>query len=123
MMKMPGIAIWGAGWVAGAHARGYAASGARIVAVGSRRAESAEALIREHRLDGARVYTDYAQLLADPAVTAVSLCTPNGQHAAEAILAARAGKHVLIEKPVATTPEDFEAVLAARSEERREGKG
>src|SRR5688572_24293756 len=69
--------------------------------------------MREHRLDGARVYTDYAQLLADPAVTAVSLCTPNGQHAAEAILAAQAGKHLLIEKPVATTPDDFNAVLAA----------
>ena len=113
---MVGIAIWGAGWVAEAHVRAYAAGGARIVAVGSRRAESAEGLIARQRLDGARVYTDYARLLADTEVTAVSVCTPNGQHAAEAIAAAQAGKHVLIEKPVATTPADFDAVLEAVSQ-------
>ncbi len=111
-----GIAIWGAGWVAGAHVRAYHAAqapGARIVAVGSRRRESAEVLIAQHGISGARVYTDYAQLLADPDVDAVSLCTPNGQHATEAIAAARAGKHLLIEKPVATNAEDFNAVLRA----------
>ena len=108
-----GIGIWGAGWVAGAHAQAYLANGVRLAAVGSRRAESAAALIQQHGLDGARVYTEYGALLADPEVTAVSLCTPNGQHAAEAIQAARAGKHVLIEKPVATTPADFDAVLSA----------
>ena len=116
LVKMYGAAIWGAGWVAGAHVRGYAASGARVAAVGSRRAESAESLIREHLLEGARVYTDYERLLADPEVEVVSLCTPNGQHAREAILAARAGKHVLIEKPVATTPEDFDAVARTVAE-------
>lgn len=110
-----GVAIWGAGWVAGAHARAYltAPSEARIVAVGGRRAESARALAARHGLPDARAYTDFEGVLADPAVDAVSLCTPNGLHAQEAIAAARAGKHLLIEKPVATTPDDFRAVLAA----------
>jgi predicted dehydrogenase len=111
-----GVAIWGAGWVAGAHARAYRAAGARLVAVGSRREESARALIAQQGLDQAgavRVYTAYERLLADPEVQALSLCTPNGQHAREAVAAAQAGKHVLVEKPVATTPEDFDAVLQA----------
>lgn len=115
-MTNRGVAIWGAGWVAAAHARAYLANamlGARIVAVGSRRESSAQGLIAQHRLDGTRVYTEYDALLRDPEVQIVSLCTPNGQHAAEAIAAAQAGKHLLIEKPVATTPADFEATLAA----------
>jgi predicted dehydrogenase len=111
-----GVAIWGAGWVAGAHTRAYLANAAldiRIAAIGSRREESARALAAQHGLVGARYYTDFDRLLADPDVQIVSLCTPNGQHAREAVAAARAGKHVLIEKPVATTPEDFNATLAA----------
>jgi predicted dehydrogenase len=111
-----GIAIWGAGWVAGAHVRAYLANaglGARIVAIGSRREEGARTLAAQHGIEGARFYTDFAALLADPEVGAVSLCTPNGLHAREAIAAAQAGKHLLIEKPVATTPEDFRAVLRA----------
>ncbi|MGH2370861.1 MAG: Gfo/Idh/MocA family protein, partial [Chloroflexota bacterium] len=82
-------------------------------AVGSRREEGARALAAQHGLEGARFYTDFEHLLADPEVRVVSLCTPNGLHAREAIAAAQAGKHLLIEKPVATTPEDFRKVLAA----------
>jgi predicted dehydrogenase len=110
-----GVAIWGAGWVAGAHARAYLAAGAgvRVVAVGSRREERARALAAEHGVLDARIYTDFEGVLADTAVDAISLCTPNGLHAREAIAAAGAGKHLLIEKPVATTAEDFRAVLTA----------
>ena len=107
------VAIWGAGWVASAHARAYLANGAQIVAVGGRRLESARALAGQFNLNTAQCYDDFARLLADPEVQVVSLCTPNGLHAREAIAAAQAGKHVLIEKPVATTLADFRAVLAA----------
>src|SRR5262245_28639646 len=115
-----GVAIWGAGWVAGAHVRGYQAyqpppggRPVRIAAVGSRRLEGARNLAANFGLVEAKLYTDFAKLLADPAVEVVSLCTPNGLHAAEAVVAAGAGKHLLIEKPVATTAPDLRRVLAA----------
>ena len=115
-----GVAIWGAGWVAGAHTRGYQAyrppeggRPVRVVAVGSRRLEGARDLAARFGLADARLYTDFDRLLADPAVEAVSLCTPNGLHADEAVAAAGAGKHLLIEKPVATTAPDLRRVLAA----------
>ena len=114
-----GVAIWGAGWVAGAHVRAYQAQSrhpARVVAIGSRRAEGAAALAAQYGLAGARITTEFEALLNDPNVHAVSLCTPNGLHAGEAIAAARAGKHLLIEKPVATSAADFAAVTAAVQE-------
>ena len=108
-----GVAIWGAGWVAGAHARAYLANGARIITIGGRKLESCQALATQHGLSDARLVTDFDALLTDPQVQAISLCTPNGLHAREAVQAAAAGKHLLIEKPVATTRADFEGVLAA----------
>lgn len=53
------------------------------------------------------------QALADPTIDAVILCTPSGQHAAQAIRAAEAGKHVLVEKPMALTRADANAMIAA----------
>jgi predicted dehydrogenase len=115
-----GVAIWGAGWVAGAHVRGYqeyappqGGRPVRIVAVGSRRLEGARDLAARFGLAEARLYTDFDRLLAAADVEAVSLCTPNGLHADEAVAAAGAGKHLLIEKPVATTAPDLRRVLAA----------
>jgi predicted dehydrogenase len=52
-------------------------------------------------------------LLADAAVDVVCICTPSGQHAAQAIAAARAGKHVLVEKPMALSLGDADATIAA----------
>jgi predicted dehydrogenase len=53
-----------------------------------------------------RTYTDFASLLADEEIDAVSLCTPHGLHREHAIAAARAGKHVLVEKPMALSVAD-----------------
>jgi predicted dehydrogenase len=47
-----------------------------------------------------RVYNDYGAMLADPSLDAVSVCTPSGMHADQAVTAMRAGKHVVIEKPI-----------------------
>ena len=112
-----GIGIWGAGWVAGAHAMAYESTpGCQIVAIGSRRRESAVNLAGARGLD-CRIYTDYADFLSDPDLDAVSICTPNGLHAPNAVDGAQAGKHLFVEKPVALKPEDLarmrEAVSAA----------
>jgi 1,5-anhydro-D-fructose reductase (1,5-anhydro-D-mannitol-forming) len=62
------------------------------------------------RFGARRAYTDYAEMLADPEVEAVFIATPNAQHADQVVAAAEAGKHVLCDKPMATSVAD-----AARS--------
>ncbi len=67
-------------------------------------------------LSGLSCYRDFEALLADPAVDLVDLCVPNDSHAPMAIQALRAGKHVLVEKPIAlSTSAADEMVQAARS--------
>ncbi len=53
------------------------------------------------------------RLLADPKVDLVDLCVPNDEHARMAIRALEAGKHVLVEKPIALTGADADAMVAA----------
>jgi len=62
---------------------------------------------------GAVVYDSWRTLLDDPAIDAVSICTANTSHAEIAIEALKAGKHVLLEKPMATTLDDCERVVEA----------
>src|SRR5688572_21226252 len=60
----------------------------------------------------ARPYTDYKELLRSPDIDAVVIAGPNSLHAAQTIEALNAGKHVLCEKPMATTREDAKAMMA-----------
>ncbi|MEI9804224.1 MAG: Gfo/Idh/MocA family oxidoreductase [Pseudolabrys sp.] len=62
---------------------------------------------------GLAVTALYADVLADPKIDAVVLCTPHSQHAAEIVAAAKVGKHVFVEKPFTLTREDAEAAIAA----------
>ena len=62
---------------------------------------------------GGRVYESVDELLADDSIDAVSVCSANYSHAEIAIKALRAGKHVLCEKPMATTLADCEKMVAA----------
>lgn len=57
--------------------------------------------------------SDYDALLGDPKIDAVSICVPHNFHAAMAIAAAEVGKHVLVEKPMATTVADANRMVAA----------
>lgn len=68
---------------------------------------------------GGRACDSVEELLAMPEIDAVSICTPNTFHAQMTIQALNAGKHVLCEKPMATTLEDCEAMVAAAKKNRR----
>lgn len=59
------------------------------------------------------LYTDYDEALADPAIDAVSICTPHPLHCPMALAAAAAGKHILVEKPIALTVEEADRMIAA----------
>lgn len=61
----------------------------------------------------AKAYTSYEELLANPEIDAVSVCTPNYLHAPISITALNAGKHVLCEKPMATSKHDAEKMIEA----------
>ena len=106
---------WGiiaTGGIARAFAGGVAHSRTgRVVAVGSRSQESAEKFARE--LGIARAHGSYEALLADAEVQAVYIATPHPQHAEWIIQAARAGKHVLCEKPLALTRAEAERAVEA----------
>ncbi len=110
-MSEIGFGIVGAGRVTRYHAEAIARTdGARLVAVCRSSAE--QAAEAEARF-GVPCETSYEALLARPDVDAVCICTPSGLHAAQAIAAARAGKHVLLEKPMALALADADATIAA----------
>jgi predicted dehydrogenase len=70
-------------------------------------------------LYGGKAFASYQDLLADPSIDAVSVCTANSSHAEISIAALRAGKHVLCEKPMATTQADCDAMVQAAEESGR----
>ncbi len=67
-------------------------------------------------LSGISLYEDYAAMLDDPVVDLVDLCVPNDLHGRMAIQALKAGKPVLVEKPIALTMEEADAMVAAARE-------
>jgi predicted dehydrogenase len=104
------IGIVGLGWVAGAHIETFKhVTGARVTAVCSRRKQDPRELQSKYGIP-LKVYRDYELLLADPDIDVIDICTPHPFHARQAIAAARAGKHLIIEKPVALSWGDAKAV-------------
>lgn len=63
-----------------------------------------------------KAYESYEELLNDPEIDAVSVCAANSVHAEITVAALKAGKHVLCEKPMATTIEDCEEMVKAAEE-------
>ena len=86
--------------------------GARVAAVGSRSAGSAETFARAHGDEGTRVHASYADLVADPEVDVVYVASPHAAHLEHARLAFAAGKPVLCEKPLTLNRRDGEALFA-----------
>jgi len=107
-----GIGVLGTGGIATRVAGSIeAAEGARVAAILSRDHARAAGMATAHA--AATPYVSLDRLLADPAVDAVYVATPNALHAEQAIAALAAGKHVLVEKPMALDVEAAEAMVAA----------
>ncbi len=103
-MKTTGWGIIGPGAIAQNFADGLAGSASgRLVAIASRDPARRQAFAAKNSVAAAHVHADYAALVADPAVEAVYVSTPHPFHAEHAILAIRAGKPVLVEKPAGLT--------------------
>jgi len=108
-----GVAINSCGMVAHEHAKAYLRDPrCEIVGVTSRTRATAEQFVADLGLD-CTIYPDYEALLSDARVQALSITSPNFQHAAEATAAAKAGKHILLEKPPGISHPELDALEAA----------
>ncbi len=113
-MKTRGVAVLGCGTIGQTHIRAVREiDGLRLVGVSARRAEKArETAEREECLGTA----DYRELLGHPEVDLVTITTSSGSHGRIALEALEAGKHVLVEKPMAMTAEEAARVVASARE-------
>jgi len=107
------VGIVGLGWVAGAHIEAFkSVSGANVTSVCSRRELNPSELEKQYGLP-LKAYTSYEAMLADPEAHIVDICTPHPLHPKQAIAAAKAGKHLIIEKPISVTYDDAKAMREA----------
>jgi predicted dehydrogenase len=114
---MLGVGILGAGFFGAYHARAVAAvPGVRLVAVCAEDQPLAEAFAAEH---GGKAYGDHRAMLDDTAVEAVAITAPHHLHCELAVAALKAGKHVLLEKPMALSVAECSRIVAAAASRRR----
>jgi predicted dehydrogenase len=107
-----GWGLWGSGRISHQVAQDMRlVAGARIVAVGSRRLDAAQQFAALHR--GATAHDTLAQLIGQPGVDALYVATPDGCHRDDVLAALAAGKAVLCEKPLATSPADVQMLVDA----------
>ncbi|MCK5801517.1 MAG: Gfo/Idh/MocA family oxidoreductase [Lentisphaeria bacterium] len=117
-MKELKVGLVGLGWVAGAHIGTYKEiEGVEVVAVCEKRPTTAAELEATHGIQ-AKIYTDYEAMLADPELDLdiIDICTPNKFHRDQAVAAAKAGKNIFLEKPIALNYEDAKAIREAIQE-------
>jgi phthalate 4,5-cis-dihydrodiol dehydrogenase len=109
--KPVGLAIAGLGMAGAVMVRAAAAHpGVTIIAAAETHAAPREAFAQDFNV---RVYNDIGAMCADSAVEVVYIATPHQFHAPHAILAAQHGKHIILEKPMALTLADCDAIIAA----------
>ncbi|HEL7630847.1 TPA: Gfo/Idh/MocA family oxidoreductase [Stenotrophomonas maltophilia] len=114
-MSKLGIAIVGTGMIGAVHRRAALLAGAEVRGVAASSPQRAQEVAQVWNV--AHAYRDIEEVVSDPQVQVVHVCTPNHLHRAMAQAALEAGKHVICEKPLATTLEDAQALaaLAART--------
>jgi UDP-N-acetylglucosamine 3-dehydrogenase len=106
------VGIIGLGAFGESHIRAYREIPyVELAAVASRRPEHAREIAARYGIPA--WYGSYEQLIADEAIDAVSITTAEHEHREPAVAALKAGKHVLVEKPLATTLEDARAIVDA----------
>ena len=116
-----GVAICGVGWCASQHIAAFLHNPrTEVTWLVARDADRARANLAKYgvALPHARITTSYDEVLAASDVDIVSIATPNHLHAAQAVAAARAGKHLLLEKP---TGLDADELVSIRDAVRRAG--
>lgn len=107
-----GFGIVGVGMIADFHAQAIAhTQGGRLVGVATRNPDNARAFAQQH--GAAFATTDVAALVARPDVDVICVTTPSGAHLEPALAAVRAGKHVVVEKPIEITTERADELLRA----------
>jgi UDP-N-acetyl-2-amino-2-deoxyglucuronate dehydrogenase len=106
-----GFGIVGAGMISRFHAKALAdVRGAKLVACADTAPGRAQAFGLENACRG---YESLEEMLADPAVNVVTIATPSGAHMDPAVAAAKAGKHVLVEKPLEVTLKKCDRIIEA----------
>lgn len=107
------VGLIGCGRIAEKHLRAFEEHPHRLqlVAACDINRDAAEAVGQRFGIDA--VFTDYRQLLAEAACDAVDICTIHDQHAEQAIAAAESGRHILLEKPMAVSMQQCQAMVAS----------
>jgi predicted dehydrogenase len=106
-----GFGIVGCGMISHFHARAIAdVPGAKLIACFDRVPAAAERLAAAA---GCKAYSSLPAMLADPAIQVVAIATPSGAHWEPAVAAAKAGKHVIVEKPLETTLRRCDQIIEA----------
>lgn len=117
-MSKLGVGVVGVGGIANTHYPGWHKSPhTELVALSDVNQEVLDRIGTAQSVS--RRYLNYSDLLADPDVHIVDVCSPNMFHASQAIAALEAGKHVICEKPLAASPQEVREMIAARD---RSGK-
>lgn len=102
-MKPIRIGIIGCGGISRAHARGYQNLTDLFQVTATCDVVESNAIERGQQLGAKNIYTDYKKMLKEADIDAVDICLPHDIHAEVAISALESGKHVIVEKPIATT--------------------
>ena len=112
-MKFLNVALIGCGIISEDHIRAYAQHNERARIVVCCDIDRDKAAARAALVGDARAVTRFEDVLADPEVQAVEICTPHHLHTEAVIAAAQAGKHILCQKPFARTLTECDAMIAA----------
>ena len=119
--RAPAIGFVGAGnYAGGVLIPAFASAGARLRSVASAQGVSAVVSARRHRFEHAT--TDVGELMADSDLDAAIVATRHDSHADLTVRALNAGKHVFVEKPLALSLDELEAIKEARAEAFRRGQ-
>lgn len=110
-MKKIGVGIIGAGRMGDRHVEAYSKiDEARLIGIVDVIPEKAKKLAKKY---GVKWFKDIEHLLANPKLDAVNICTSSASHTEPSILAMEAGKHILVEKPLALTLNDCNKIISA----------